>query len=91
MYKTELLLITGRHIQLQMIVRTKSSVRYLGIRLDPKQTILYRIQYSANRAQKIVVQLSRLMANIEGQRRKLLMEVTKSIMLYGSEIWTETL
>ena len=42
MHKTELLLITGCHIPLQVdmiieneVIRTKSSVRYLGIRLNP--------------------------------------------------------
>lgn len=101
MHKTELLLITGRRIPLHVdmsigneVIRTKSSVKYLGIRLDPRLTFSYQIQYSANKAQKIVGQLSRLMANIGGPlpaRRRLLMEVGNSIMLYGSEIWAETL
>ena len=87
MHKTELLLITGRHISLQVDIsvgnkvnRTKNSLRYLAIRLrlDPRLTFLYQIQYPANYAQKIVGQLSRLMANIGGRlpaRRRLLMEV----------------
>ena len=52
MHKTELLMITGRHIFLQVdmsigneIIRTKSSVRYMEIKLDPRLTI----QYTANR------------------------------------------
>ena len=70
-HKTELLLITGHHIRLHMdmtigneVIRTKSSVRYLGIRLDPRLIYSYQIQYSANKAQKIVGQLNRLMTNI---------------------------
>ena len=82
MHKTELLLIAGRHIPLQVdmsianaVVRTKSLVLHLGI--SPRLTFLYQIQYSANKAQKIVGQLSRLMENIGGQqpaKRRLLME-----------------
>ena len=66
------------------VIRIKSSVRYLGIRLDLRLTLLYQIQYSANKAQKIVGQLSRLMANIGGLlqvSRKLLTEVANRIML----------
>ena len=51
-------------------------------------------QYSANEAQKIVGQLSRLIAKIQGPllaKRRLLMEVGNSIMLYGTEIWAEVL
>ena len=61
MYKTELLLITGHRIPLHVamsignvVIRTKSSVRYLGIRQDPRLTFLYQIQYSTSKAQKIV-------------------------------------
>ena len=89
----ELLLITDHHISLHVdmnigneVIRTKSSVRYLVVRLDP------RVTFSANKAQKIVGQLSRLMANIGGalqSRHRLLIGVANSIMLYGSEIWAE--
>ena len=48
MHKTELPLITGRHIPLQLdisigneVIRAKSSVRYLGIRLDGSQTNIF--------------------------------------------------
>ena len=66
----------------------------MGIRLDPRLTFLYQIQYSANKIYKIVGQHSGLMANIRGPqpaRRRLLTEVTNSIMLYGNEILVETL
>ena len=66
LHKTELLLITGRciplHVEMSIgneVIRTKSSVRYLGIRLEPSLTFLYHIQYSSNEAQKFVGQLSR--------------------------------
>ena len=73
MHKTELLLITGRCIPLHVImsienegIRTKSSVRHLGIRLDPILSFMYQIQYSASKTKKIRGQLSRLMAKIRG-------------------------
>ena len=50
MHKTELLLITGLrmplHVEMSIgneVIRTKSSVRYLGIRLDPRLTFMYQI------------------------------------------------
>ena len=66
MHKTELLLITGRRIPLHVemcirkkVIRTKSSIRYLGIRLNPRLTFIYQFQYSASKAQKFVGHLSR--------------------------------
>ena len=68
-HKTELLMLTGRHIPLLVdisigheVIGAKNSVRYLGIRLDPRLKFLYLVQYSANKAQKIVRQLSILAA-----------------------------
>ena len=72
----------------------KSSVRYLEIRLETRLTFSYQIHNLANKAQKIVGQLSRLMANIGRLlpvRRRLLMKVANIIMLYENEIWAETL
>ena len=57
MLKTELLPITARHIPLYVdmrigneVISTKSSVRYLGIRLDSRLTYSYQIQYLTNKA-----------------------------------------
>ena len=55
-HKAELLLIIGRQIPLQVdmsienvVITTKSSVRYMGIRLNSRLTFFYQIQYSANK------------------------------------------
>ena len=53
MHKTELLLIP---LLMDMCIendvsRAKSSVRYLEIKLDPRLTYSYQIQYSASKAQ----------------------------------------
>lgn len=101
-HKTELLLLTKRHIPIEIDVRldddlaisTTNSLKYLGIRLDSKLTFSNQIKYATTKAAKITAQLSRLMANVGGplqSRRKLLMEACNSILLYGSEIWAHTL
>lgn len=98
-HKTELLILTKRHIPVEidvhiddLLIRTKRFVNYLGIRLDSKLTFSEQVHYAAGKATKITGQLSRLMANIGGplpNRRKLLMEASNSVLLYGSEIWGE--
>lgn len=99
--KTELILLTRKHITLEVdmqvhseTIRTTKVLKYLGIRIDNKLTYWAQIQHAAEKSAKIIVSLSRLMANIGGplaSRRKLLMDTTQSILLYGSEIWAETL
>lgn len=100
-HKTELLLLTRRHTPVEVEMQigsetmvTQKSITYLGIRLDPKLTYSAQIHYAATKAAQTTAQLSRLMANIGGplpSRRKLLMEASNSILLYGCEIWADTL
>ena len=88
------LLITDCHIPLHVdmsirneVVRTKVSVGYLGIRPYLRLTFSYRIQYLAKKSHKIVEQLSRWMTNIGSPllaRRRLQMEISNNIMLYGN-------
>lgn len=99
--KTELILLTRKHIPLEVDMRVHSEtiktsrvLKYLGVRLDNKLTYWAQIQHAAEKAAKITASLSRLMANIGGplsSRRKLLMDITLSILLYGSEVWADTL
>lgn len=101
MHKTELLLLTRRHMPTEIEMRidneimfTQKSIKYLGISLDPKLTYWAQIQYATTKAAQITAQLSRLMANTGGplsSKRRLLMEASNSILLYGCEIWAETL
>jgi hypothetical protein len=65
---------------------------YLGITID--KTLLYKshISKTAMKGDKIITQLSRLMPNIGGpksSRRKLLVFVVHSILLYGPPTWTQ--
>lgn len=99
--KTELLLLTRCHIPLEVdmqvddvTMKTQRSIKYLGVRLDSKLTYSVQINYAATKAAQIITQLSKLMANIGGplpKKRKLLMEASNSILLYGAEIWADTL
>lgn len=101
MHKTEVILLTRRQIPVEIDIRlddvilsTKKTVNYLGVRLDPKLTYMNQIRHATTKAAKITGQLSRLMANVGGplpSKRKLLMESCTSILLYGSEIWADTL
>lgn len=101
MQKTELLLLTRRHIPVEIgiqiydeIITTQKSIKYLGIRLDSKLTYAAQISYATTKAARTTAQLSRLMANIGGplpSKRKLLMDTCNSILLYGCEIWAKTL
>ena len=68
------------------VIRTNVVVKYLEISLYLRLTFSYQIQYSANKAQKIFEQLSRLMVNIGGPLPK-----RQRLYIYGSEIWNETL
>lgn len=100
-HKTELLLLTRRHIPTKIdmevddvIIRTKEAVTYLGMRLDTKLFFSSQIKHATNKATEITSQLSRLMANIGGplpKKRRLLMEACNSILLYGCEIWARSL
>lgn len=95
--KTEIVVLTRKNIPTEIsieiegeIINTSRFLNYLGIRLDTKMTFSNQIKYAADKAARTVSQLSRLMANIGGPRqikRKLLMETSNNILLYGSEIW----
>lgn len=101
MEKTEIVLLTRRQIptmiELQVgqeVLNTKEAVKYLGVRIDTKLTFWQQIKFASERAAKTTLLLSRLMANVGGpteSKRRLLMSVTHSILLYGSEIWADAL
>lgn len=99
--KTEILLITRRQIPLQVEMRandtpvtTQTAVKYLGIKIDSKLTFKAHIEYVTEKASKVTSWLSRLMANVNGplpSKRKLLMGVCHSTLLYGCEIWADVM
>lgn len=95
--KTELILLTKRHIQLEVEMKvfdtcltTTKELKYLGVRFDPRMNFRAQINHAASKAAKVTGMLSKLMANVGGptqSKRKLLMETTNSILLYGCEVW----
>jgi hypothetical protein len=99
--KTEIVMMTGRRIPTLTdflvsadTIRSKPAVKYLGVRLDTKLTFKEQIRLAAEKAAKATAALSRLMANVGGptaDKRKLLLSVTNSILLYGCEVWADAL
>lgn len=99
--KSELLLLTRRRIDTivpmslgEFEITTKDAIRHLGIILDTKLTYSQHIIHAADKAAKVVAALSRAMANTNGpspSKRRLLMSVAHSIMLYGAEVWADAL
>ena len=75
-------------------IEAREAVRYLGEVVDRKLTHWPHIRTVADKAAKVVESLSRLMPNISGpksSKRRILMSVTHSILLYGAEIWADAL
>jgi hypothetical protein len=71
-------------------VTTRRETVYLGLKLDTKLLFTPHLLYNTSKAALKMAQLSRLMANTSGpkaSKRKVLMSVVTSILLYGSEIW----
>lgn len=99
--KTEIAFLTERRIPLQITMRvgteevtTSATVKYLGVYLNSRMTFWDHLCYAANKASQMVGSLSRLMANVGGptaSKRRLLMGVAESVLLYGCEIWADAL
>lgn len=99
--KTEIVVLTKSRIQTIMPmmvgeeqVETKTAAKYLGVMIDSKLTFGEQIKGTADKAAVAVARLSRLMANTSGpksSKRRLLMTTVQSILLYGAEVWADTL
>lgn len=62
--------------------------------IDESLRFKEHVAYAAARAQKMLTSLSRLMPNVGGPReprRRLLVSVVHSVLLYGAPVWAETL
>lgn len=99
--KTEIVLLTKKRIPtiVPMIVgtetiQTKEAAKYLGVIIDTKLNFWEQIKRASDKAASVTAALSRLMTNTNGPRpskRRLLMTVTESMLLYGAEIWADAL
>lgn len=75
-------------------VEATTAIRYLGVMIDSKLTFWSQIRAASDRAAKVTAALSRLMPNIDGPsqcKRRAMMSVVHSILLYGAEIWADAL
>ena len=99
--KSEIVLLTRKRIDtiapvriVDVTIETKKAVKYLGLWLDNKLSFYEHIRQTSEKASKVAATLSWLMANVGGpkpSRRRLLMSVVHSILLYGAEVWAEAL
>lgn len=100
-HKTEAVLITGRKKTEYMTVtvgdteiRSKDSVKYLGVMIDKRLNFKTHIAYATEKAFKIQAALSRMLPNIGGPRyesRILLSRVVSSALAYAAPIWANVL
>jgi len=76
------------------IVTMKKTMKDLGIIVDDSLRFSEHVKVTADKAQKIMLLLSRIMPNVGGPRearRKLLASVVHSIILYGAPVWGPSL
>ena len=99
--KSEIVLLTRKRINTivpvniaDVTIETKASVKYLGLWLDNKLSFVEHIRQACEKASRVAATLSWLMANVGGpkpSRRRLLLSVVNSSLLYGAEMLAETL
>jgi hypothetical protein len=69
-----------------------NEMRYLGIQLDTRLSFIKHAAAAAAGARKTATALGRLMPNVSGPseaKRRLLMSVVHSRLLYGAEVWAD--
>lgn len=96
-HKTEATLLTGRRrpreIKFSLMgedISPQTSIKYLGVRLDKELRFAPHVEEVAAKAERTMAALSRLMPNTGGAkpyRRRMLVAVARSQILYGAEIW----
>lgn len=70
------------------------TMKYLGLTIDENLLFREHMQEAALKRQRVLTSLKRLMPNIGGPtepRRRLLVSVVQSVMLYGAPIWATSL
>uniref|UniRef100_A0A2S2PBR3 Retrovirus-related Pol polyprotein from type-1 retrotransposable element R1 n=1 Tax=Schizaphis graminum TaxID=13262 RepID=A0A2S2PBR3_SCHGA len=76
------------------LVPVKRSVRYQGVHLDTRLSFGQYVTTVAGAARKAASALGRLMPNVGGPKqckRRLLMSVVSSRLLYGAQVWADSL
>jgi len=98
--KSECVIITKKHSfgSPQLHVRgfpvpVKRDIRYLGVQLDTRLSFVRHTKIVAAGAKETAVALGRIMPNVGGPsqcKRSLLMSVIHSRLLYGAQVWSES-
>lgn len=73
-------------------VRVGLKIKYLGLLLYSRLTFAEHFERITERAERVVLSLSRIMPNLRGAgelRRRLYASVVQSIMYYGAPIWAD--
>jgi len=86
-YRNPDLHIQGCHLPVER------AIRYLGVRLDTRLSFVDHATTVAAGARKAAATLGRLMPNVGGpsqSKRKFLMSVVHSRLLYGAEVWADS-
>ena len=99
--KTEVVLLTRKEIPTILpmyvgseLVTTRPTAKYLGVTLDSKLCFWPHIREVTAEAGARIAALSSLMLNVGGpwtSKRRPLMAITNSILLYGAEIWADAM
>ena len=95
--KTEVVILTKKRMDKVIPVTVGGEViqatrvgKYLGVSIDSKMNFFAQICKTADKAAKVTVSLSRLMANTIGpspSKRRLLVTAVQSTLLYGAKCW----
>lgn len=86
-YSNPMFLISGS------VIPVKPAIRYLGVQLDTRLTFTQHIRLASAGARRTSAALGRLMPNVSGasgSKRRLLMSVVHSKLLFGAAIWATT-
>jgi len=73
-------------------INVQSSIRYLGVQLDTRLSFGDHVEKVALGARKAAAAIGRLMPNVGGpsqSKRRLLMSVVHSRLLYGAPVWSD--
>ena len=95
--KTEIVVLKSKRIDTLFLmtvlgegIMTKGAIKYLVITLNTKLTFFPHIKAASDKSSRVTTVLSGLMSNISGakqSKRRLLMSVVHSNLLYGAEVW----
>jgi retron-type reverse transcriptase len=100
-HKTEIVLATNKRIPITVEIKvdncsvtSKRQLKYLDVMIDDRLNYSRHVEYACEKASKVNTAIARRMPNTFGPRsskRKLLANVTTSILRYGCAFWVEAL